>query len=50
MFAHIDNLENIKFVKAGEKRKRTKPKLVYNWKKKSIFFSIALLEKKVGPT
>jgi len=39
VFAHIGNLENIKFGKAEGKRKQTKPKLVYNWQKKSIFLN-----------
>ena len=36
----ISKFENIKFGKVDGKRKRTKPKLVYNWEKKSIFFEL----------
>jgi len=40
VFAQFGNLENINFGKDGAKRKRTKPKLVYNWEKISIFFEL----------
>ena len=33
----IGNRKNMKFGKIAGKRKRTKPKLVFNWEKKSIF-------------
>ena len=36
----IGSFENIKVGKLGGKRKRTKPKSVYNWQKKSIFFEL----------
>ena len=40
VFAQIGNLKNINFGKAISKRKRTKPKLVHNWEKRSIFFEL----------
>ena len=36
----IGDHENITFGKFGGKRKQTKPNLVYNWEKKSIFFEL----------
>jgi len=41
VFAQIGNLKNTKFGMDRGKRKGTKPKLVYNWEKKSIFFELS---------
>ena len=42
---NIGDRENITFGKCGGKRKRMKPKLVYNWEKKSIFFELPYWQK-----